>query len=837
MAAGDRQTPMEEQYDEIRNTLAEKTLLFFRLGDFYELFREDAEIASGLLGLTLTKRNGMAMAGVPRHAANGYVRKLLDCGWKVAICDQLEPPQHGRIVRRALTRTYTPGTLIEDDQLDARSNHYMLAFDVGASGAVHGAWLDTSTGELRIATSPDGNAMLASLSALEPKEILVREGLLDKSFGGGPWLDAFRQLPTRRLTVELPQSHFDGVGARAQICELLAVRSLAPFSIEDGHPSLGPAGALMRYAAKNLGGELRNLYAIREIRFDEAMLLDKITANNLEIFRSVRGTADGSLIQAVDRTVTAAGARLLREFFRQPLLSVGEIEKRQNCVGEFFENWSLTESFREMLRSVRDILRILSRLRNRLRQPRELGGVVTTLETLPNIANLFAKSGHMELASAMAKTIGDFSQLRKYLRSALADNLPQDTSSGGFIRDGFDEKLDSYRNLLRYGESQIKEIEERERASTAIKNLKIKCSGTFGYFIEVTKANVGSVPPHYIRRQTTVNGERYVTAELRAKESEIIEAQNNALHLELEIFEEAVDRLFEEEQQLAAAARTLAELDVFSSWAALARGENYVKPTVNAGQSLSISGGRHPVIEQSLRRCDTEFCENANFTPNGTELHCDGCQIALLTGPNMGGKSTYMRQVAIIVFLAQIGCWVPADSATVGLVDRILSRIVCGDDLSRGRSTFMVEMEETAAIIRSATDKSLLIMDEIGRGTSTYDGLSIAWALLEHIHGSGNGGPRTLFATHYRELTALSQSLPRLHNFHMSVREVNGSIIFLRKVSDGPADRSYGIQVARLAGLPDAIVSRAKKILSHLEKTANASDFFGTPNLSNQTGA
>ena len=810
---------MEEQYNEIRNTLPEKTLLFFRLGDFYELFKGDAEIAAKILGVTLTQRNGMAMAGIPHHAANVYLRKLLDAGWKVAVCEQLEPPRPGRIVRRALTRTYTPGTLLEDEQMDARSNHYVLSFEVDGNGGVSGAWLDVSTGQLHIASSIDGNALLASLSALEPKEILVREGTLDgPADANNYWLEGFKHISTRRLTVELPQSYFDGPAAAAHIREILGVRSLASFSIDDNHRALGSAGALLRYAEKNLGGTLRNVYSIREVHFECAMLLDRITVNNLEIFRSVRGTADGSLIHAVDRTLTAAGARLLREFFSQPLLSLEEISRRQECVGEFFADFDAVEELRDLLRSVRDILRMLGRLQNRLRQPRELGGILATLDVLPRVVQLFAKRPHMPIASTIAAAVGDFSQLRKHLKSALADSLPQDTSSGGFIVDGFDKKLDNYRDLLRHGESHLRAMEERERKLTGIKNLRIKYSGTFGYFIEVTKSNVHAVPDHYIRRQTTVNGERYTTAELRAKEAEIAEAQGDALRLEIEIFESLVCYILEHGERLAAAAHALAELDVFSSLALLARDENYVKPTVDGSCRIAISAGRHPVIEQALRRRENCSVDDAHFVPNDTDLDCSGCQIALLTGPNMGGKSTYMRQVALIVFLAQTGCWVPANSATIGTVDRILSRIVSGDDLSRGRSTFMVEMEETAAILHGATDGSLLIFDEIGRGTSTYDGLSIACAVLEHIHGSGDRGPRTLFATHYREMTRLADSLPRLRNFHMSVREVGGSILFLKKLANGPADRSYGIHVARLAGLPISIVDRAKEMLASIEQ-------------------
>jgi DNA mismatch repair protein MutS len=813
---------MAVQYEEIRQTLPEKTLLFFRLGDFYELFNGDAQIASRILGVTLTQRQGMPMAGVPYHAAGGYLKKLLDAGWKVAVCDQLEPAVPGRIVRRALTRIHTAGTALEEEQMDAKANHYLLAFDIDGRG-VHGAWLDVSTGQLRIASSPDVDVLLASLSALDPREILVPEDSRERWSGRTElWLESFQLLSTRRITTELPVSYFDAAAARSQILETLSVRSLESFAIPSDHPSLGPAGAVLRYAARNLGGQLRNVYSIQEMRFENALLLDRTTVNNLEIFRSVRGSREGSLLDAVDRTVTAAGARLLREFLAQPLLSLGEIARRQDCVGEFFADREGTVSLRDLLREVRDLLRMLGRLQNRIRQPREVGAVLATLEMLPKICQLLGRERGWNRVAELAEEIGDFSELRDFLKSALADTLPPDTSEGGFLRSGFDGRLDEYRALLDSGERWLGEWEAREQAATGIKSLRIRHSGTFGYFIEVTKANVASVPAHYIRRQTVVNAERYTTAELRAKESEILEARSCALRLEVELFEGVVQKLLKQGERLAATAQVLAQLDVFSGWALLAGEESYVRPEVDDSQSITIVDGRHPVIEQILQRADPVPGECDYFVPNGTELDSSGCQIALVTGPNMGGKSTYVRQVALIVLLAQTGCWVPAVSARIGRVDRIFTRIGSGDDLSRGRSTFLMEMEETAAILHGATENSLIILDEIGRGTSTYDGLSIAWAVLEYLHGPADRGPRTLFATHYLELTRLTDSLPRLRNFRLAVRESEGSVLFLRKILEGPADRSYGIHVAQLAGLPRPVLSRAKEILADLERKASS---------------
>jgi DNA mismatch repair protein MutS len=817
---GAKMTPMMVQYNEIRRTLPPQTLLLFRLGDFYELFHGDARVASELLGLTLTHRQGAPMAGIPYHAAANYLKKLLAAGWKVGVCDQMEAAVPGRIVRRALSRIYTPGTMIEDEQIEASENHYLLAFTVDGQG-IHGAWLEVSTGQLRVATSPQIGELLAFLSALNPREILVEEGAMDRwAEDGDSWLASFQLLSTRRLITELPPSHFDGPSGSKLLRETLGVGTLDGFSVSPSHPSLGAVGALLHYASQNLGGRPGTIYGFREMNFSQSMLLDPATLDNLEIFQSVRGTRNGSLLGAIDRTCTAAGGRLLREFLAQPLLSLDEIHRRQTLVGEFINNFEITMELRDLLKSVRDLLRMLGRLRHRMRLPRELGGILATLEVLPGIGE---KLGQMtgEESQKMVRTMGDFADLRKLLRDALAEDLPMDTSEGGFIRSGFDAKLDHYRELLASSSQWIGAFEAEEQRATGIRSLRIRNTGTFGYFIEVTKANLRLVPAHYIRRQTTVNGERYTTEELRAKELEILEAQRHALAWEQGLFEGVVQRVLEQEGALASAAQGLAEMDIWVGWAILAVGEHYVRPTVDDSPSISIEGGRHPVVEQMLRNPKLGNGGDPFFVPNDCSLAGDGTQILLITGPNMGGKSTYVRQVALIVLLAQIGCWVPATTARIGCVDRIFSRIGAGDDLSRGQSTFMVEMSETAAILRNATSSSLVVLDEIGRGTSTYDGLSIAWAVVEYLHGPGPAGPRTLFTTHFHEMTQLENSLPRLKNFSVAVRESGENILFLKKIIPGPADRSYGVHVARLAGIPRAVTDRAEAILGELEKGRN----------------
>jgi DNA mismatch repair protein MutS len=808
---------MMAQYEEVRSGLPGNTLLFFRLGDFYELFNEDARCASKFLGLTLTHRQGAPMAGIPYHAANGYIKKLLDGGWRVAVCDQLEAPVPGKIVRRALTRVYTPGTVIEDEQMDAREHQYMLALDIGKNGIV-AAWLELSTGELRISFSTDVGELLAVLSALAPKEILIPEGARDAWHGrGNNWFDAFQSLAAGKLVSELATSCFDEINAQKMVRETLGVLSLEGFSIDDHHPALRAAGALLHYVSQSLCARPENIHRIREVRFDQSLIIDGATLRNLEIFHSVRHTRDGSLLAALDQTETAAGARLLREYLARPLLHEGEIIRRQTCVGEFFKNSPVTNAFRSVLGQTRDLLRMLGRLHNRVRNPRDVGGILETLEKLPRVQT-FLDQLEGNCVRAMGEALGDFSALCGELSQALADNLPNDVSAGGYIRDGYNETLDHYREILSSSERWLGQWEAEEQRATGIRTLRIKNNGTFGYFIEVSKSYLNMVPSHYIRRQTVANGERYITEALREKEREILDAQRNAAGLEREIFEKIVQRVLGESEKISNAAHILAELDVFAGWASVALNWNYTCPKVDEGNVIAIEAGRHPVLEQLIARQPAGLAGTQHFVENDVHLSNDDQQILLLTGPNMGGKSTFIRQTALIAIMARCGCWVPAKDARIGRIDRIFSRIGAGDDLSQGRSTFMVEMHETAAILNLATPRSLVILDEIGRGTSTYDGLSIAWAVVEYLHGDGTCGPVTLFATHYHEITRLEGTLPRVHNFHVVVREQDDEILFLRKVCPGCANRSYGIQVAKLAGLPARLIERAKTILSDLEK-------------------
>ena len=813
-------TPMMQQYFEVKRGLPRDTLLLFRLGDFFEMFFDDAIVASRLLGLTLTKRQDHPMAGIPAHACDNYVTKLLAAGRKVAICDQAETAQAGRLVRRQLTRILSPGTILAANQLDAARNHYLCALTLDKQG-LHASWLDLSTGEFKIATDAHIASLLPVLTALDPAELLVIEGELAR-WAAAPHeqteVHALHAFCTSRLCSELSGYHFETATGAKTVMDTLRVLNLQGFGLAHSHPALGPAGALVYYATENLCARPENLRGLQEYRSARTLLLDPATLRNLEIFSSSRGAREGSLLGAINRSTTTTGTRLLERWLASPTLDLAELNRRQALVGELLAQPSRLAALREVLASVRDIPRILGRLQNRLRNPRELGGVKDTLLQLPALlAELSAFGG--SLAAEYQRRIVELPQLRDLLSRSLADELPNDLADGNYVRAGYDSKLDELRRLTSGNKTWLSELERAEQERTGIRSLKVRFTNNFGYYIEVTKANLHLVPSDYVRRQTTVGGERYVTEALKQKEKEIFHAEENALARELELFNALVAAILDESVALAQTADALAELDVLAGWAVLAREWNYCRPVLEEGDLLEITEGRHPVVEQMLKAPDAALARGTSqaFVPNDSLLASDDTQIALITGPNMAGKSTYIRQVALIALLAQVGCWVPARACRLGLVDRIFSRIGASDDLARGNSTFMVEMNETANILNNATDRSLIILDEIGRGTSTYDGLAIAWAVVEHLHRSPERGPRTLFATHYQELTQLEKHLPRLRNFSVAVKEWNDDIVFVRRVVPGAADRSYGIQVARLAGLPIGVIERAKTILGKLE--------------------
>ena len=798
---------MQRQYREFREKLAEGTILLFRLGDFYEVFGQDAEIAAKVLGLTLTKRHETPMAGLPHHAAPAYVNRLLAAGWKVAICDQLEAPVAGKLVRRGLTRILTPGTALEDSQLDSRRGNYLAALCWDKQGW-HASWLDVSTADFRLASDTGASRLLPLLHSVSPREIILPEGL-EPSADDREALEVFLQ---GRAVSRLPGWNFDGAAGARLVAQTLSVHGLAGFGLTDEHPALGAAGAVLGYVTDSLCDRPKNLFRLIEAKLGDAVLLDAASSRNLELFAASGGTREGSLLETIDRTETPAGARLLALWLAEPSTDLGLISRRQAAVGEFVRHPGAASRVGEALRGVRDLARILARLQNRLRNPRELGGVRDTLRSLPPLREeLQALPGGT--LSALAARIETEPALLGRLDTALADELPVDLTEGGALRAGFDAELDRLRSLASDSKGWIAEFERNEQARTGIKSLKVRYNGAFGYAIEITKANLSAVPADYIRKQTMVNAERFTTEELRAKEREVLRADEQALARETELFQALLADVVARTEALLATALVVAEVDILRGWAELAREANWCQPLVDESDVLEIEQGRHPVVERMLQSRPGA----GSFVPNDTRLAGSGEQIALLTGPNMAGKSTYIRQVALIALLAHLGCWVPATKARIGLVDRIFCRVGASDELSRGNSTFMVEMNETANILNNATARSLVVLDEIGRGTSTYDGISIAWAVAEHLHGDGPAGPRTLFATHYHELTKLAGSRPRLRNWSVEVKEWQDEIVFVRRVVPGAADRSYGIQVARLAGMPPAVVQRAREILGGLE--------------------
>ena len=811
-------TPMMRQYLEVRRDLPADTLLFFRLGDFYEMFGEDAREGAQLLGITLTQRNGEPMAGIPHHAVDNYIGKLLAQGKKVAVCDQVGQPQPGKIVKRALTRIFTAGTTLEDHQIDSHRSHYLLALDF-CNHDLQAAWLDLTTGDFQIASGSNPEDLLSVFTALDPREVLVPELARSKwsqDEALRSWLEQFEVFCAERPVNELPDYHFDTLDGARTVMDALGVLNLDGFGIDKKHPALGPAGALVYYATENLRNKPENLSKIQEYRSASSLLLDPCTLRNLEIFRSAAHTREGSLLAAMDGTVTAAGARLLEQLLAAPALDLNELKRRQSCVGEFLETPAFASELHEYLKCIRDIPRILGRLQNRIRNPRELGGVCDTLRQLPGIFQVlrqFDGPAIMELAGSLE----DFPELRELLEKALDDELPAQLSDGGYIRTGYDAELDRIQGLARDHKTWVSDLERTEKKRTGIKNLRIKYNNAFGYFIEVTKSNIRLVPENYLRKQTMTNAERYYTPELKDKEREIRHSDEQALDREEKLFNILVEKILDLNEGLLRTARALAEIDVFLGWAKIAREWDYCRPILDDSDIIDIDQGRHPIVEQSMRSERLGLAGARTFVPNDTLLSSDTEQFLIITGPNMAGKSTYIRQVALLVLMAQVGSWVPAKSCRIGLVDRIFSRVGAADELARGNSTFMTEMNETANIINNTTEKSLIILDEIGRGTSTYDGISIAWAVVEHLHGEGDRGPRTLFATHYHELTQIARQLKRVRNYCVAVKEWNEEIIFVRQVVKGTSDRSHGIQVARLAGLPDSIIQRAKSILEKLE--------------------
>src|SRR5688572_26432097 len=784
-------------------------IVFFRMGDFYEMFYEDALVAARALDLTLTSRakdgNGSAipMCGVPFHAVDGYLAKLVTKGFRVAICEQVEDPKKAKgLVKREVVRVVSPGTLTDAGYLAAREPAYLMS--IAAEGDVAGvALIDVSTGEFTSAeyAGVEGRQALADeIEVLRPREIVTANA--------SAVTDRFPAIGRLQVPVTAVEPWtFDLEAARRSLLDQLKVHGLEGFGLDGRDAAVRAAGGLVAYLRDTQKADLAHVRTIGYKATADALVIDPITLKHLEVVAGSDGTVAGSLLHEVDRTVTSMGGRLLRAWMLGPLRALERIRDRLDAVEELAFRATDRGKFREALKAVHDLERLVARVALGTAAPRDFVSLRQSLGGVPRIRTALAGMQAPLLRSLIAE-LDDVADVRDLIERTIIDEPPAFARDGGFTRDGIDAELDELKAVSRSGRQVIAEMEERERARTGIGSLKVRFNRVFGYYIEISKSNLHAVPDDYQRKQTIAGGERFTTPALKEYEGKILGADERILERELEIFETLRTRVAAEAPRIQDTARALATLDVLAGLAETAAVANFTKPHVHDGDDYTVTDGRHPVVER--------FASEA-FVPNDIDLNGTTRQLVILTGPNMGGKSTYLRQAALIPLLAQIGSFVPAKDAKVPVVDRIFARVGASDNIARGQSTFMVEMQETANILHASTSRSLVVLDEIGRGTSTFDGLSIAWAVAEYLASNPKARPKTLFATHYHELTDLADALPGVVNAHVAAREWKDDIIFLRKIVPGRSDRSYGIQVARLAGLPASVVSRAKEILNGLE--------------------
>ncbi len=800
-------TPMLSQYLAVKERHPD-ALLFFRLGDFYELFFEDARIAARELEITLTSRDGkVPMCGVPWHAAEGYLARLVSRGHKVAVCEQLEDPAQARgILRREVVRVVTPGTLTAEGALEAGSNNFLLAL-AGREDAVGLAAADLSTGELMLGQFEGEGALGRALD--EVGRLAPAECLLEPALAAACGLEErVRERVETVFSAVAPERFLPELAAR-QLREHLGVATLAGYGCEDKPLAVAAAGAVLAYLQETQQGSVEHLRSVSVLDQEDALAMDETARRHLELIRRPDGERRGSLLWVLDRTTTACGARTLRRFLERPLRRSADVRRRADAVEELVRKDLWREDLRATLRQVRDLERLGGRVSLGTAGPRDLGQLAASVEVLPRLREL-ATAAESAVLRELAVRLDPLEDLGRRLRSALAEELPLRPGDGGIIRDGFSTEVDELRRAARQGKDWVARLEGAEREATGIRSLKVGYNKVFGYYLEVSHANRHLVPERYQRRQTLAGAERYVTGELKEQEERILGAEERLLALEERLFRELAAAVAQKIATLLATARAVGELDALASLAEAAAERGYVRAEVVDGPGIEIREGRHPVLEVTMGA--------ERFVPNDCRLD-EGRSVLLITGPNMGGKSTYMRQVALIVLLAQVAGFVPARAARIGVADRIFTRVGASDDLAGGMSTFMTEMAEVARILHQATPRSLVILDEIGRGTSTYDGLAIAWAVLEHLHEHPARRARTLFATHYHELTALADSLPRAANLSVAVREQGAEVRFLHRVVEGAADRSYGIQVARLAGVPPEVLRRAEQLLAELESS------------------
>jgi DNA mismatch repair protein MutS len=813
-------TPAMRQYLDAKQQHRD-AILFFRMGDFYEMFYEDALVAARALELTLTSRSkdtnggGIPMCGVPFHAVDGYIARLVKKGFRVAVCDQVEDPRKAKgVVRREVVRVVSPGTLTDANYLDAREPAFLMCLAPGPGQTLGAALLDLSTGEFSVAeyAGADGLQALADeLALLRPREIVVPA---DAVVDGRPASTLTERWPAI-AACPCPTTPADGwtfelESARRALVDQLRTAGLEGFGLANRPAAVAAAGALIHYLRGTQKVDLAHVRSVSYRQRADALLIDPTTLRHLEVIEGPDGGRDCSLLDELDRTVTSGGSRLLRAWLLRPLVSIEPIRDRLDAVEELAFRTTERGKFRDALKAVQDLERLTARVALGTAGPRDLVGLKVSLGVIPRVRTVLQELQAPLLKSLLAE-LDDAPDLRGLIEATLIDEPPALVRDGGFARDGVDPELDDLRAISRSGRQVIANLEEAERVRTGIASLKVRYNRVFGYYIEVSKSNLHLVPPDYHRKQTIAGGERFITPALKEYEEKVLGADERILECELAIFDRLRAAVAAEAPRIQVSARALAALDVLAALADAAAVNNYTKPHVHEGPELTVVDGRHPVVERRTATGDP-------FVPNDVALDGSTCQLVILTGPNMGGKSTYLRQAALLCVMAQAGSFVPAREAKIPIVDRIFARVGASDNIARGQSTFMIEMQETANILHCATSRSLVVLDEIGRGTATFDGLSLAWAVAEHLATSPVARPKTLFATHYHELTDLADATPGVVNFQVAAREWKDEIIFLRKIVPGRSDRSYGIQVARLAGLPAPVIARAREILNALER-------------------
>ena len=799
-------TPMMQQYLSIKERYPD-VLLFYRMGDFYEMFFEDAQVASRELEITLTSRNKneaspIPMCGVPHRAARGYIARLIEKGYKVALCDQVEDPKSAKgLVKREVVRVVTPGMIIEDELLDEKSNNFILAASQRKE-TIGLASLDISTGTFRVTEARDPSTVVDEIKRVAPKEILVSESLQADS-----QLAAVLDSDAWSVTV-LEDRTFDYARSRRRLLEQFDTLSLEGFGCESLKAAVGAAGALLHYVSETQRQKIEHLTAIQTYSLGRFLVVDDQSCLNLELSANLRsGSRQGTLLGIVDQTVTAMGGRLMVQWLRYPLLDADRIRGRQDAVAEAVDQMQARKSLRERFRAVRDLERLGSKIAMGHGNARDVTALKRSIQALDGIFEELA--GFSTPMYAYGHDPAVLNTLADVIENAIREDAPPVISEGGMIRQGYNEELDELIRISQDGKGWLAELESKERSATGINSLKVRFNKVFGYFIEVPRTHSEAVPDHYVRKQTLVNAERYITDDLKQFESRVLNAEERRANLELDIFMAVRDQVKQRHAAIQCMAAFIARVDCLNALAEVAQNNDYCRPSINSDGIVDIREGRHPVVEKLITA--------ERFVPNSIVMDNQENQVLIITGPNMAGKSTVLRQVALMTIMAQMGSFVPAQKANIAITDRIFTRVGALDNLSAGQSTFMVEMQETANIVNNATADSLVILDEIGRGTSTYDGLSIAWAVAEYLHDLNGTGTRTLFATHYHELTELENQFERMRNYNIAVKEWNDEIIFLRKLVKGGTNRSYGIQVARLAGIPEGVIRRSKMILARIE--------------------